>query len=165
MKSDLEIVNHSEVYLENRIYRKETTKMNKWLGIGRLTRDPEVRYSQGEKPLCIARYTLACDRISKKEGQPTADFISCVAMGSQGKFAEKYLRKGMKIGVEGRIQTGSYTNKDGQKVYTTDIVVEAHDFCESKGTASGYEPAPQNDDDANGFIPIGDIPDEELPFA
>ena len=139
--------------------------MNRFTGIGRLTKDPDVRYTAGEKPLCIARYTLACDRISKKEGHPTADFISCVAMGSQGEFAEKYLRKGMKIGVEGRIQTGSYTNKDGQKVYTTDIVVEAHDFCESKGTASGYEHAPQNDNDADGFIPIGDIPDEELPFA
>ena len=164
MKSDLEIVNHSEVYLENRIYRKETTKMNKWLGIGRLTAEPEVRYSQGENPLCIARYRLAIDRKSKKDGEPQADFISCIAFGKQGEFAEKYLHKGMKIGVEGRIQTGSYTNKDGQKVYTTDIVVEAHEFCESKGTASS--PAPHNDDDdAEGFIPIGNIPDEELPFA
>lgn len=164
MKSDLEIVNHSEVYLENRIYRKETTKMNKWLGIGRLTRDPEVRYSQGEKPLCIARYTLACDRISKKEGQPTADFISCVAMGSQGEFVEKYLSKGMKIAVEGRIQTGNYTDKDGKKVYTTDVYVERHEFVESRNNQQN-EPAPQNDNDADGFIPIDDIPDEELPFA
>lgn len=136
--------------------------MNKWLGIGRLTADPEVRYSQGENPLCIARYRLAIDRKYKKEGEPEADFISCVAFGKQGEFAEKYLHKGMKIGVEGRIQTGSY-EKDGHKVYTTDIVVEAHDFCESKGTASS--PAPQNDNVADGFIPIGDIADEELPFA
>lgn len=138
--------------------------MNKWLGIGRLTAEPEVRYSQGENPLCIARYRLAIDRKYKKEGEQEADFISCIAFGKQGEFAEKYLHKGMKIGVEGRIQTGSYTNKDGQKVYTTDIVVEAHEFCESKGTASS--PAPHNDDDdAEGFIPIGNIPDEELPFA
>lgn len=136
--------------------------MNKWLGIGRLTADPEVRYSQGENPLCIARYRLAIDRKYKKEGEQEADFISCVAFGKQGEFAEKYLHKGMKIGVEGRIQTGTY-EKDGHKVYTTDIVVEAHDFCESKGTASS--PAPQNDNDADGFMPIGDIADEELPFA
>lgn len=136
--------------------------MNKWLGIGRLTADPEVRYSQGENPLCIARYRLAIDRKYKKEGEPEADFISCVAFGKQGEFAEKYLHKGMKIGVEGRIQTGSY-EKDGHKVYTTDIVVEAHDFCESKGTASS--PAPHNDNVADGFMPIGDIADEELPFA
>lgn len=155
----------SERYLENRIYRKETTKMNKWLGIGRLTSDPEIRYSQGENPLCIARYRLAIDKKYKKEGEQETDFISCIAFGKQGEFAEKYLRKGMKIGVEGRIQTGSYTNKDGQKVYTTDIVVEAHDFCESKGTGNSAAHTPQNDDDANGFIPIGDIPDEELPFA
>ena len=138
--------------------------MNKWLGIGRLTADPEVRYSQGENPLCIARYRIAIDRKYKKEGEQEADFISCVAFGKQGEFAEKYLRKGMKIGVEGRIQTGTY-EKDGHKVYTTDIVVEAHDFCESKGTASSYAPAPQNDNDADGFMPIGDIADEELPFA
>ena len=138
--------------------------MNKWLGIGRLTADPEVRYSQGENPLCIARYRLAIDRKYKKEGEQEADFISCVAFGKQGEFAEKYLRKGMKIGVEGRIQTGTY-EKDGHKVYTTDIVVEAHDFCESKGTASSSAPTPQNDNDADGFIPIGDIADEELPFA
>lgn len=136
--------------------------MNKWLGIGRLTADPEVRYSQGENPLCIARYRIAVDRKYKKEGEPEADFISCVAFGKNAEFVEKYLRKGMKIGVEGRIQTGSY-EKDGHKVYTTDIVVEAHDFCESKGTASS--PAPQNDNVADGFIPIGDIADEELPFA
>lgn len=164
MRNDSEIVNHSEVYLENRIYRKETTKMNSFTGIGRLTKDPDVRYSQGEKPLCIARYTLACDRISKKEGQPTADFISCVAMGKAGEFAEKYLSKGMKIAVEGRIQTGSYDDKDGKKVYTTDVYVERHEFVESRNNQQN-EPAPQNDNDADGFIPIGDIPDEELPFA
>lgn len=136
--------------------------MNKWLGIGRLTADPEVRYSQGENATCIARYRLAVDRRFKKDGEQEADFISCVAFGKQGEFAEKYLHKGMKIGVEGRIQTGSY-EKDGVKHYTTDIVVEQHDFCESKGTGSDSAPAPQVD--GNGFMPIPDGLDEELPFA
>ena len=137
--------------------------MNKVLLIGRLTAGPEIRYSQGENATCIARYRLAVDRKYKKEGEQEADFISCVAFGKQGDFAEKYLHKGMKICVEGRIQTGSYTNKDGQKVYTTDIIVEAHEFCESKGTTS--ETAPQNNDVAEGFIPIPDSDLEELPFA
>lgn len=106
--------------------------MNNWNGIGRLTRDPEVRYSQGDNSMAIARYTLAVDRTFKKDGQQEADFISCVAFGKSADFAEKYFRQGMKIGVTGRIQTGSYTNRDGQKVYTTDIVVEHQDFCEKK---------------------------------
>ena len=135
--------------------------MNRWTGIGRLTRDPEVRYTQGDNSLCIVRYTLACDRISKKEGQPTADFISCVAMGKQGEFAEKYLTKGMKIAVEGRIQTGSYDDKDGKKVYTTDIYVERHEFVESKGQQSA-----NNDQEVGegGFMNIPDGLDEQLPF-
>ena len=134
--------------------------MNKWIGIGRLVADPEIRYSQGGNATCIARYTLAVNRKFKKEGEQDADFISCVAFGKNGEFAEKYLCKGMKIAVEGRIQTGSYTNKDGQKVYTTDIVVEGHDFCESKG-ASTQNNAPANDD---GFMNIPDGLDEDLPF-
>lgn len=134
--------------------------MNKWLGIGRLTADPEIRYSQGENATCVARYRLAVDRKFKRDGDQEADFISCVAFGRNGEFVEKYLHKGMKIAVEGRIQTGSYTDKDGKKVYTTDIVVEAHDFCESKGQAS--HPAPQTDSD--GFMSIPDGIDEELPF-
>jgi len=136
--------------------------MNKWLGIGRLCADPEVRYSQGENATCIARYRLAVDRKFKREGEPEADFISCVAFGKNGEFAEKYLHKGTKIAVEGRIQTGSYTNKDGQKVYTTDIVVEGHDFCESKGASAPQESAPHTD--ADGFMNIPDNIDEELPF-
>lgn len=135
--------------------------MNKWLGIGRLVADPEVRYSQGDNQTCIARYRIAVDRRYKKDGEQETDFISCVAFGKNGEFAEKYLHKGMKIGVEGRIQTGSY-EKDGVKHYTTDIVVEAHDFCESKGTSSNPAPAPQVDDD--GFMNIPDGIDEELPF-
>ena len=105
--------------------------MNKVILMGRLTRDPEVRYSQGEQATAIARYTLAVDRRFKRDGDQTADFIGCVAFGKLGEFAEKYLRKGTKVVVTGRIQTGSYTNKDGQKVYTTDVVVEECEFAES----------------------------------
>lgn len=131
---------------------------------GRLTRDPEVRYSQGEKSIAIARYTLAVDRKFKKEGEQSADFISCVAMGKNGEFAEKYLKQGTKIAIEGRIQTGSYTNKDGNKVYTTDVIVEGHEFCESKSSQNqsqqNINPAPNSD----GFISIPDGIENELPF-
>ena len=112
--------------------------MNKVILIGRLTRDPEVRYSQGENRTVIARYTLAVDRKYNRDEEQTADFINCVAIGRNGEFAEKYLHKGIKIAVCGRIQTGSYTNKDGQKVYTTDVVVEEHDFCERKEDNGAY---------------------------
>lgn len=135
--------------------------MNKVLLIGRLTNDPEIRYSQGENATCIARYRLAVDRRLKRDGEQEADFISCVAFSKNGEFAEKYLHKGMKIAIEGRIQTGSY-EKDGVKHYTTDIVVESHDFCESKGTASVSAQSPQVDSD--GFINIPDGIDSELPF-
>lgn len=108
--------------------------MNKWIGIGRLTKDPDIRYSQnGDKQMAVARYTLAVDRPhTRQENQQNADFISCVAFDKCAEFAEKYLRKGTKIAIEGRIQTGSYTNKDGVRVYTTDIVVEKNEFCESR---------------------------------
>ena len=110
--------------------------MNKVILMGRLTRDPDVRYSQGETPLAVARYSLAVDRRGRSNSQDgaTADFINCVAFGRQGEFAEKYLKKGTKVVVTGRIQTGSYTNKDGVKVYTTDVVVEDHEFAESKNS-------------------------------
>ena len=143
--------------------------MNRVILIGRLARDPEVRYSQGENPSAIARYSLAVDRLVKKEDAQNADFINCVAFGKQGEFAEKYLHKGMKIAIEGHIQTGSYTNKDGQKVYTTDVFIDRHEFVESKGSAGeaqktegGSAPAASQNDD--GFI---DIPDdvEDLPFS
>ena len=136
--------------------------MNKVILMGRLTRDPEVRYSQGNEPMCIARYTLAVDRRIKREGEQDADFINCVAFGRNGEFAEKYLHKGMKIAVTGRMQTGSYTNKDGIKVYTTDVVVEEHEFAESKGNSGEQNPAPSTDSD--GFMNIPDGIDEELPF-
>ena len=105
--------------------------------MGRLTRDPEVRYSQGAEPMAIARYTLAVDRRGRREGDQTADFINCVAFSRNGEFAEKYMRQGMRMLITGRIQTGSYTNKDGQKVYTTDIVVEEQEFADSKGQDNG----------------------------
>lgn len=106
--------------------------MNKVILMGRLTRNPDVRYSQGEKATCVARYTLAVNRRFRREGDQDADFINCVAFGRQGEFAEKYLKQGTKIVISGRIQTGSYTNRDGVKVYTTDVVVEEQDFAESK---------------------------------
>ena len=111
--------------------------MNKVILMGRLTRDPEVRYSAGENALAIARYTLAVDRRFRRDGEATADFISCVSFGRTAEFAEKYFRQGLKIIVSGRIQTGSYTNRDGQKVYTTEVVVEEQEFAESKN-ASEY---------------------------
>jgi single-strand DNA-binding protein len=145
--------------------------MNKVILMGRLTRDPEVRYSQGENATAVARYTLAVNRRFSREGEQTADFINCVAFGRAGEFAEKYLRKGTKITVSGRIQTGSYTNKDGVKVYTTDVVVDEQEFAESKnasgsaGNDSQPSQAPQQHiDPGNGFMNIPDGIDEELPF-
>lgn len=143
--------------------------MNKIILMGRLTRDPEVRYSQGENATAIARYTLAVDRRFKRDNSDqTADFIQCVAFGKSGEFAEKYFKQGTKVVVTGRIQTGSYTNKDGQKVYTTDVVVEDQEFAESKRSDS-TENAPQAktasaSDAGDGFMNIPDGIDEELPF-
>jgi single-strand DNA-binding protein len=146
--------------------------MNKVILMGRLTRDPEVRYSQGENSMAIARYSLAVDRRVNRNSQDgqTADFINCVAFGRSGEFAEKYFRKGTKVLVEGRIQTGSYTNKDGVKVFTTDIVVDNQEFAESKnanGSEGGnsYSSAPVPSQPAgDGFMNIPDGIDEELPF-
>lgn len=145
--------------------------MNKVILMGRLTRDPEVRYSQGERSMAIARYTLAVDRRGSKnssDGQQTADFISCVAFDKRGEFAEKYFRQGMRVLISGRIQTGSYTNRDGQKVYTTDIIVDDQEFADSKnaggnggnGGGSGSNrpsstPAPSGDI-GDGFMNIPD---------
>ena len=146
--------------------------MNKVILMGRLTRDPDVRYSQtANGSMAVARYTLAVDRRFKKDGEANADFISCVAFGKVGEFAEKYLHQGTKIAVEGRIQTGSYTNKDGNKVYTTDIYVENCEFAESKSAAeqNGVNTAPArpkpSNVDADGFMTIPDnVDDEGLPF-
>lgn len=150
--------------------------MNKAILIGRLTRDPEVRYSQGDNSMAIARFTLAVDRRFRRAGeQGETDFIGCVAFGKQAEFVEKYFRQGMKMVLSGRIQTGSYTNKDGQKVYTTDIVAEEIEFAESKAASgnadSGYQsnfsrsnyPEPSTAM-GDGFMNIPDGIDEELPF-
>ena len=148
--------------------------MNKVILMGRLTRDPEVRYSAGDNSLAIARYTLAVDRRFKRDGEATADFISCVAFGRAAEFAEKYFRQGIKIAISGRIQTGSYTNKDGHKVYTTEVIVEEQEFAESKAAAAQNEnrgsstgntprPAPASDP-GDGFMDIPDAIEEELPF-
>ena len=134
--------------------------MNEVILMGRLTKDPDVRYG-GEKQTAIARYTLAVDRRIKKEGEASADFISCVALGKNGEFAEKYLHKGTKIAVVGSIQTGNYTNKEGQKVYTTDVLVDKQEFAESKKAETHEEQAPVGD----GFMSIPAGIDEELPFA
>ena len=147
--------------------------MNRVILMGRLTRDPNISYSQGGDNMAIARFTLAVDRRGRRQdgAEQTADFISCVCFGKQAEFAEKYLRQGTKIAVTGRIQTGSYTNKDGQKVYTTDVVLDEIEFAESKntqGSDAGYSyqapsrPAPSAAGD--GFMNIPDGIDEELPF-
>ena len=150
--------------------------MNKVILMGRLTRDPEVRYSSGDNSMAIARYTLAVDRRGRRSNsgdEQTADFINCVAFGKSGEFAEKYFRKGTKIAVSGRIQTGSYTNKEGQKVYTTEVVIDDQEFAESKnaggdGSGQGYVPAPapsQNEAPDDGFMNIPDGMDDSLPFG
>ena len=144
--------------------------MNKVILMGRLTRNPDVRYSQGEKATCVARYTLAVNRRFRRDGEQDADFINCVAFGRQGEFAEKYLKQGTKIVISGRIQTGSYTNRDGVKVYTTDVVVEECEFAESKNAAgdnSGFTPSDRPSPSSaagDGFMNIPDGIDEELPF-
>jgi single-strand DNA-binding protein len=129
--------------------------MNKAHLIGRLTRDPEVRYTSGDQPMAVANFTLAVDRRFKKDGEQTADFIQCVAFGKLGEHVEKYYRKGLKVAITGHIQTGKYTNKDGQTVYTTDVVIDEQEFCESKAKAE--EPA-----DQNGMVSIPD--DLDVPF-
>lgn len=138
--------------------------MNKVVLMGRLTKDPDVRYSQGNNTMAIARYTLAVDRKFKRDGEPNADFINCIAFGKNGEFAEKYLHKGMKILIDGRWQSGSYTNRDGQKVYTNDCVVESCEFAESKNASQSERPQPAPQTDSDGFMSIPDGIDEELPF-
>ncbi|MGN0514379.1 MAG: single-stranded DNA-binding protein [Lachnospiraceae bacterium] len=158
--------------------------MNKVILMGRLTRDPEVRYSTSSNPMAIARYTLAVDRRFKRDGEAEADFISCVSFGKTAEFAEKYYRQGLKIVVSGRIQTGSYTNREGQKVYTTEVVVEEQEFAESKSASQGNGGNTSNNRgnnannhssnngsnsssdpyQADGFMNIPDGIDEELPF-
>ena len=146
--------------------------MNKAILMGRLVRDPEIRHSQGERSMAIGRYTLAVDRRYKQDGQQSADFIPCVCFDKAAEFAEKYFKQGTKIVVTGRIQTGSYTNKDGQKVYTTEVMIEDQEFAESKGSSqnsgqNGSQPGSRTEPttDGDGFMNIPDGIDEELPFA
>lgn len=145
--------------------------MNKVILIGRITRDAEIRYTQGEKSTAIARFSLAVDRRFKRDNdEQNTDFISCIAFGKIAEFLEKFGRKGTKFVVDGRIQTGSYNNKDGQKVYTTDVVVEKIEFAESKnssgsgGSTNQPAPAPSSSSAGDGFMNIPDGIDEELPF-
>ena len=143
---------------------------------GRTTRDPEIRYTQGSKPMCIARYTLAVDRKFKKDGEQTADFIPCTAFGKAAEFAEKYVKKGTKLIVSGRFQSGAYTNRDGQKVYTLDLIAEEQEFAESKNASAGNSSVPSSPATSpasalapsipgvDSFVNVPDGIDEELPF-
>ena len=146
--------------------------MNKAILMGRLTRDPEVRYSSGERSMAIARYTLAVDRGFKRGGdssEQTADFIPCVAFDKAGEFAERYFRQGMRVLISGRIQTGSYTNKEGQKVYTTEVIIDTQEFADSKEAGdSSYKSSTRSSTSSasiDGFMNIPDgVDDEGLPF-
>lgn len=139
--------------------------MNQVNLIGRLTRDPEIRYSQGENPLAVARFTMAVDRRFKREGEATADFINCVAFGKTAEVVEKYVKQGTKIAAMGEWRTGSYTNKDGQKVYTNDCNVSNIEFCESKGSSQQLGRPEPSKVSADGFMDIPDTDLDELPFA
>lgn len=147
--------------------------MNRAILMGRLTRDPEMRYSQGERSMAIARYTLAVDRRGRRgqDGDQTADFINCVAFDRAGEFAEKYFRQGMRVLISGRIQTGSYTNKEGKRVYTTEVIIDEQEFADSKGgggNSGGYQPTSRpapTSTIGDGFMNIPDgVEDEGLPF-
>lgn len=143
--------------------------MNKVVLVGRIVRDPEVRYSQGENSTAVARYTIAVDRRFKRDGEPTADFINCVTFGKSAEFVEKYFRKGLRISISGRITTNSYTNKDGIKVYTTEITVEEQEFAESKAESEANKTSNQQATQTNTttggeFMNIPDDIPEELPF-
>ena len=151
---------------------KGEREMNKVCLMGRLTRDPDIRYTQGENTMCIARFTMAVDRRWKKDGQPAADFLGCTVFGKSAEAIEKYVHKGTKLCLDGHLQTGSYTDRDGRKVYTTDVIVDEWEFAESRkaqeeaagqaeGKAGTEEKAPE---DADGFMNIPDSIDEELPF-
>lgn len=142
--------------------------MNKIILMGRLTRDPEVRYSQGESSLAIGRFSLAVDRRFKRQGEADADFFNCTAFGKQAEFVEKYLKQGIKILVTGRVQNDNYTNKEGQKVYSVQIIVEEMEFAESKNAATNNEnqwQAPPVQQQNDGFVNIPTDLAEELPFA
>lgn len=135
--------------------------MNKVVLMGRLTKNPEIRYAGKENDMAVARYTLAVNRRYKRDGEQEADFISCVAFGKNAEFAQKYLRKGMRIAISGRISTGSYQNKDGKKIYTTDVIVEEHEFAQNKESNTVPEPGNEAEKDSDGFM---SAPEGEIPF-
>ena len=146
--------------------------MNKVILLGRLARDPETRYGGANDSMAVCRYTLAVDKKFKKDGEATADFINCISFGKIAEFAEKYFTKGLRVAVSGRIQTGSYTNRDGKKIYTTDVVVEEHEIAQSRSEASNQqesnlqpEISPYGEDKDNGFMNVPDGIDDELPFS
>lgn len=146
--------------------------MNKVILLGRLVREPETRYGGANDSMAVCRYTLAVDKKFKKDGEATADFINCISFGKIAEFAEKYFTKGLRVAVSGRIQTGSYTNRDGQKVYTTDVVVEEHEIAQSRSEASNQQESnlqpkisPYGEDKDNGFMNVPDCIDDELPFS
>lgn len=152
------------------IEKKGKNIMNKFICVARLVRDPEIRYSQGQNVTAVGRFTIAVDRRFKKEGEPEADFFNCTCFGKTAEFAEKYLKQGIKIVLTGRVENDNYTNKDGQKVYGTRILVEECEFAESKANSSTAEEKTQNTanmkprEDKEGFMNIPDGIDEELPF-
>ena len=140
--------------------------MNKIILLGRLTRDPEIRYSQGENSMAIARFTLAVNRRYKRQGEPEADFFNCTAFGKQAEFVQNYLKQGTQILASGRVQNDNYTNKEGQKVYSVQIMIEELEFAGSKGSSDAgtqQQATPQTDN--NGFMTIPEGLEEELPFA
>lgn len=146
--------------------------MNKVILLGRLVREPETRYGGANDSMAVCRYTLAVDKKFKKDGEATADFINCISFGKTAEFAEKYFTKGLRVAVSGRIQTGSYTKRDGQKIYTTDVVVEEHEIAQSRSEASNQqesnrqpEISPYGEDKDNGFMNVPDCIDDELPFS
>lgn len=144
--------------------KRKEEKLNKFIGVGRLTKDPDVRYTQGSQPMAVARYKLAIDRKVKRDNEPSADFIPCIAFGKPAEFAQKYLHQGIKIAIVGRIQTGSYKDREGRTIYTTDVIVEEQEFCEKKEQADAQAAEPPKEV-AEGFMEIpDDIDDMELPF-
>lgn len=145
--------------------------MNKIILMGRLTRPPEVRYSQGASPTAVAKFSLAVDRRWKREGEPDADFFNCTAFGRLAEFVEKYLNQGIKVVVVGRIQNDNYTNKEGQKVYSVQVLLDEIEFAESKSASAGSVPGPRLEDRPvpeqaanDGFLSVPDGAEEELPF-
>ena len=141
--------------------------MNRVILMGRLTRDPDIRYTSGENSMAVARYTLAIDRTTKKQDEQSADFISCVAFSKAAEFAEKYFRQGMRVLVSGRLQTSSYTNREGQKIYTTDVILDSQEFADSNGDSTEAKGKGRREAnvDADGFMNIPDgVDDEGLPF-